>query len=624
MGGCCAAHEAYCSAFEDLEHSEALEHPVAADPVRSDDHEDADGAQGDGVTSSSPSPTRCSPRSSHGAEAVTAAWRRQALAVIRSGAADFSAGLGSALSSLYAQRSFWSDAVLAFMFQDRPEAQASTPKACDRQDTTSTDAPRRAKSWPTWPSWSSESGPARPRSVRLRQRCGKAVEVQNGTEAVPSSATAEVTTEVMHHGDLEVLFTRQNSLFDPSGGCTTKLGGNGTDAKLDTPCRPGKQLGASIMNCGLSAQFPAEPWLFRALVDGFMNGPLTGLVDQGVCGEEALHGLAQAWPGLSTFLGRVVKVPEVSLHAKQTKMGCVRVDFSAPVDLKAMMVQYPSVAKLLGIFKSLRLRLTDMPLSSSTAGPPARSAPGARQVGWLTLEDGELFLHFLLHGRHVAWADLEDMPIVEDGKVAVLEEPIGSLECPQPKGMTVYWCIDNLRLRLSEFGCIGISSLAMPNMTLKVDVMTAPLGSPEECKQGSDVESEGSTCTGQSNYDSRRDHVVADIVVRMVDMSAFPAEALVRPLFDVKLMRSLLVQRFGMAWSLRPASKGNGWQLLTGIQVSFPKVAKAFRMCFKVFAQKQLKESDWLGLLANVFSALADDLRSLEGEAAAEKLGAAD
>jgi len=537
--------------------------------------------------------------SRHGVEAATAAWRRHAAAMIQAGAADLSAGLGRALSALYEQRSVFSEAVLAFMFQDRPDNPPASPKS-EGRDARSPDPPKRNASWPAWPSWTTESAPPGPRSMRLRQRSGKALEVRNGTEVAPSSLIAQITEEPLDHGDLEVLLTRQTSSLGALTAQPRPGVGAGSELVAGKPDYPStasttKNAGTNAVSFGLSAQAPGVSWLFRALVDGFMNGPLTGLVAQDVCGDEALQGLAKAWPALSAFLGTIVKVPEVNLHAEQTTMDCMQVEFAAPVDLKAMMVQYPSMAKLLRILKSVRIRLADSPLAT-------------RQVGWVTFEDGELWVHFYLHGRHMVWVDMEDRPIVEDGKVLTLEEPIASPECPHPKELTMYWCMDDLRLRLSDFGCIGLSSLALPQMALKVEVMTAPLGNSQENRQGEELQ-------GGGDHDSRRDLVVADIVIRIADMGAFPAETLVRPLFDVKLMRKLLVRTFGMSWSLRPASTGSDWQLLTTIQLSFPKVARAFRMCFKSFVQKQIRECDWFGLLANLFFALDDDLRTIEGEA---------
>lgn len=446
--------------------------------------------------------------------------------------------------------------------------------------------------------------------MRVQQRAGKALCAKDGCEALPSATIAEIADEVMGIGDAEVLLTRQISSALPLGGASPLE----ASAAGSPSSSSGKSSGPNILNFCLNAQVATVPWLFHALADGFMRGPLSGFVDKGLSGNEALEGLAAAWPALAAFFRTVVKVPEVSLAARPAKSGCTQVDFSAPVDVKGMMAQYPSVAKLLRLLRSIRVRFTNTPMSSKQSGSPAAGQPGVRQVAWLTFEDGELFVHFYLHGNHVAWFDLDETPIVEDGKVAVLREPLPTADSPGPQELSLHWCVDNLRLRLSDFGCIGLSNLALPQMTLKVDIMTAPLGNPQDCQQGGESETQ----------DTHMRHLIADIVFRIVDMGAYPAEMLVRPLFDVKLMRSLLVQTFVMSWSLRPASKGKDeWQLLHGIRVSIPKVAKAFRSCFKLFAQKQVKESDWLGLFANLFFALGDDVRSLESEIAARSQAAA-
>lgn len=469
-------------------------------------------------------------------------------------------------------------------------------------------------------SWTPEAGKFR--SLRLSQRCGQTLKVEDASEPIipcAVSALPLLTDEVMGFGDVEVLLARRDSMVRRNMG-----GGGAEDGALEGAPGGGsrRSASASAWEFGVVLQAAMVPWLFRALVEGFQGGPLLGLVGQGLSGDEALHGLAEAWPHASAFVRTLVDAPAASLHVEEASQGCMRVALGVPLDLQAMAADYPSVAKILCIVRSVRLRFLDRPPSPTAGGPSeaavASSQPPtvgegassgschtARRCGLLTMENGEIFLHFLLYGRHVAWSDEDGKPVLQDGKVAVLEEPISTSETPQPKELLLYLQVDNLRLRLSEFGCIGLSSLALPEMTLRFDIMTSPLGDPKGGLQGSEFTAE----------DPGRGNLSVHLVFRIVNMGVFPAEFLVRPLFDVKLMRSLLVRTFELSWSLRPSGNRSDWQVLQAVRVSFPKVARAFRICFRAFAQKQVKECDWFRLGANLFSAIAHDLRGLEDEA---------
>merc|ERR1712039_334835 len=141
----------------------------------------------------------------------------------------------------------------------------------------------------------------------------------------------------------------------------------------------------------------------------------------------------------------------------------------------------------------------------------------------------------------------------------------------------------------------GLNNLPLPDTCLRVTITSEP----HKATDGTDV------LDGEA--------LLASVVLRMVEVSAFPSEFLIRPFFNAKLMRALLVESFELSWTVGPSTmRPSEWQLVASIRSFVPSVAQAFKACFRLFARRQLAESDVLKLLADVFIALSADLRNFE------------
>mmetsp|Transcript_76265 Transcript_76265/g.171029 ORF Transcript_76265/g.171029 Transcript_76265/m.171029 type:complete len:583 (-) Transcript_76265:62-1810(-) len=514
---------------------------------------------------------------------AAAAWHRQAVDAIWPGAASLFAGLGAALAALHRQRLTYCNPVVDFLFQDaKPAPDADASPSVDGTPTPTAKTPS-AHRQPSFASGSS-AGRAVLQSLRLGQRGEQDVRIQHGFEKA-SGIGDFITGEVLDSADLEVLLTRQTQhLQVPEGGPPPELAISGDATPATSVSYWRRQAETSVTVFGISAQLGCHHQLFPALVEGVKKGPMAALAEQGVSGAEVLAGLAQTWPKLSALLRTIFEGPSTKLSASRAHHNCVEVNFSAPLDMSAIAAQYISVAKLLKALKSLRVRITDLPrLEAGQAGQ--------RQALELSMEDWRVCGRILICGDLLAWADSAWKPVLQDGKVVTIEAPLSEANAPEARSLSVYCCIENLTLRLGDFGCIGLNRLSLPDATWKIDISSVPL-------------------EGQKPGDGK---VIPSVIFSIVEMAPFPIEMLVRPFFDVRLMRALLVGNFEISWVVRPGATGDGWQLVNVLRVALPKVARAFKVCFRSFARHQIRDSDWIILFSRILAAVAEDLRVFEG-----------
>merc|ERR1740121_1858153 len=99
---------------------------------------------------------------------------------------------------------------------------------------------------------------------------------------------------------------------------------------------------------------------------------------------------------------------------------------------------------------------------------------------------------------------------------------------------------------------------------------------------------------------------------------------LVRPLFDVKLMRVLLAHTLEVSWILQPCGSTTRWQFQVNVKASIPPVARAFRSCFRAFVSFQVAQMHFIELASELFAATAQDFERIEADNAARARLAAD
>lgn len=561
---------------------------------------------------------------------AVAAWRRQVVGAVagRPRLAALLEGLGEVFGAIHQQRRAFSEAVLSFVFQGVPASPTSPTSPASPGTMSPGGGVTRVTSWKSWADVSLVTEQEEQRSLRLSQRRGQPLRLEDGTSLAPCVLTS-LTAEALEPGDAEVLLARKTTCVrivdgrihheqeDESPRSTPDSPAPGSPGAASlSPLRmtswtlgDARKRGTNVTDFAMIAQFATTPFIFRTAVDICQRGPLSSFLEQGLSCDEALRALAEVWPKTAAFMKKVVDSPSVSLQTKPAPHGCVQVALGAPLDVKSIAQHFPSVANLVRIVRSCRVRFTDRRSSdrsgsaSSTAKPVASSA--MRQGLALNYEDGEFWMHFLVCGKHVAWTDETGQPIVEGGTVAVVESPVAQQDTPTAKDLTLYCLIDEFRLRLSDFGCIGFSSLPLPDITLRLDISTWP-------------ESLDGASEPPAAVDPQEVPLAATVAFHIVEVTAFPAEALVRPLFDVRLLRTLLALTFELSWTVGPFGPNGEWQLLQVIRTSIPKVARAFKACFRAFAQAQVRESDWLKLLAGLFAASAEDMSGFEAAAAEE------
>lgn len=569
--------------------------------------------------------------------APAASFRRQVIEAVRRRppVAPTLAGVGEVIGNIHRQRKAFSEAVINFVFQDAV--------ARDESSTPSAQSPslQRGISWRSWTDSSLGADQPEPRSLRLSQLVGAPLRLEDGSCAAPGHGMA-LSHTAMLPGEAEVLLARKTtkvrvvdgrlvhstmvdeeeswceSASSPSPPRSPSLSAHfhrmasgtfGSDPKRPT----------SVTDFAMVAQFPTTPHLFRSLVDICQGGPLQRLTESGYSCDEALRGIAEAWPQLAAFFRQIVDHPNVHLETAQLPPSCLQVAFCVPLNISAIAALYPSVSNLVRIARSCRVRFTDRPStwartkSGGSASVRRPACAGMKQALTLSYtEDRELHLRFVVHGKHVAWTDEAGQPVVEHGRVAIVDSPIAQSDPPVGKEWSMYCLIDEARLRLSDFGCIGLSSLPLPDISLRLDISTWP--------ESADVGADGPDDLGAPGTSAgpKAPPLGASVAFRVVEITAFPAEVLVRPFFDVRMMRTLMVLTSELSWTMRPCGPSNAWQLLQVVRGSIPKVARAFKACFRAFAQAQVRDSDWLKLMSSLFKAAAQDFGAFEAAASQE------
>jgi len=308
----------------------------------------------------------------------------------------------------------------------------------------------------------------------------------------------------------------------------------------------------------------------------------------------------------------------------------VRISLNCPLDFESIAKLYPKVAQLLRITKSVRMRFYEgLSALKTSKQKKADKALKKQQKSdeneihqnealTFTYDEGAANITFLICGKFIAWQTPNGEPVIRDGKVALVSAPICPASNPGPARLSLYGYVDNMKLKLSEFGCLGMGSVALPDANIVVVMSSSPLSQPAKLDAyGSYACTRSVTSNLFTTPSKRESEVVSNVSFRILEMSAFPAEALVKPFFDIKLMRFLLISTLKANWNIRLHENG-AWQLITNIQASVPRVARAFRMCFKHFASSQIRESDWLKLFANLFAALGNDLEQHEASLSAQ------
>lgn len=549
---------------------------------------------------------------------IKGAWRSQVMAVIKPGLSALIAGMGQLARDFHRQRKAFADPVVALLF---------APPAADQ---------------------------AGPRSLRLSQRKSKDLRVVSGSEN-PFTVDGGITEEAVVPGEVEVLITRQmlstHQMRASRQEADRHLVG-GADAGPRESLDPSSWMAqhqdpndkriAGATDFRLTLQLPFADWLFRALVTGFQGGPLYHFADAGVTGQQALGALDAVWPNSVAFMKQIFEAENTVLHVGKVDHSCVEVRIAAPVDLKAVGRDYPKVAQILRITKSLNMTFTDHaePLKRSKNRKSAKEdppRPATRQALRVSFIDGEFNVRFLVCDRLLAWADEQGQPILnEQGEVETVPAPLAPLNKPRREDLRLFCRVDNVKLRLTEFGCFGFGSLSMPDAIMALHISTAPAFQAPDIDHPSDVgpavgrirsnTTNRSAATGwteatgvsapfpaemgeEFNWNGE---VLAHVVFRICDLAAFPAEGLLRPLFDIRLMRILLVYTFQASWIVCPCGPDREWQLISDARASMPRIAKAFRNCLRHFAQMQIRESDWLNLFAHLFTAISKDIALFE------------
>lgn len=465
-------------------------------------------------------------------------WRRQFLPICQPGATEHLTQLSKLLRKIYDQRKSFASPIVDFLF--------GSAKADDET-----------------------------RFMRLQQRLGEEIRIETWKkqDSVPPR---------------EALANRADR-FGPVPG----------EADVFIAAKRVKESGSVASVRNLVAELTFAPWIFRGLCDLFRTGILSGFLASGVTGDEALLAAGEVWPKTGEFLRTIFCARTARVHFAGAPRDCVAVEMSAQIDLKNMTKEYPNVAKVVAMFATLRLRFVDAAFSEpNLAGYDEKHVP-ARVGATVTLKNGEVELKFLAHRGRAVWIDPKGQPVLgPDGEVVAIEPPIAPTGQPGPRSLKLHALIDNLRLKLSEFGCIGVGSLRLPEILGAVSIDSAPVAS---CPPG--------------------DEVTLDVTIRILDMTRFPGEYVARTFFDVALMRKLMVEAFEISFSAGPCDAANGgnWQLINSVSLVFPQLAMMFAACLRRFVKAHAGEADVIKLYAELFSALGEDLRKLEYDANAAR-----
>ncbi|CAK0897886.1 unnamed protein product, partial [Prorocentrum cordatum] len=292
-----------------------------------------------------------------------------------------------------------------------------------------------------------------PTSLRVVQRRGRDLDLQSGSDPEPEGLIS--LEEPMGPGDAESLVTRRSERVSV------------VDDRLLRVEAGGTRVAAFSFHC----QCAALPWVVPLHALGVQDGLLRRISEHGDPGAEGFPRPGGAFPHLAALLRQqLFCMPEAALKTKRLKHGCVEVQGVIPFNLAVVEERYPSVHRILKMIRSATVRATRAPPTAEASA----EAP-EQQAVQLVYDEGEVRCRFLACGRYVAWADQEWQPILEAGRVAVVESPV---ECPG-RELAVCLRIRDVRLKLTNFGCMGLSSVPLPDMTFRLGVTTElPPGAP--------------------------------------------------------------------------------------------------------------------------------------------------
>lgn len=489
------------------------------------------------------------------------AWKALCFQVLQNGGSEVCRAIAETCQLLRNQRKDFKDAVIAFVFDDLKVH----------------DSTQSASNW--LESLTSKTIVRTPRCLRLslRERNKFKISIEESTDSVAGIASIAA----LKLKECEVLLNRR-TLPVAELNCV-----QGSSSQLH-------RSEDSVLATDFSFAFalPCVPWFFSALAGACLNGPISALVKQHISGNEALAGLSTCWPQMSTFFQSVTE-EDVELKASLTSHGCVDITLRIPVDMSAVEQRYPEVATDLRIFQTCRLRFVDKPAAMKSAGT-------VRQALLATWGHNILTIRFVVHGHNVAWTDAAFKPSLRsNGSVDVVEAPVATDSDVVPRELLVFLEMDEIRLRLTEFSCLAIGSLHLPDVSLSVKVT-------------SDKPSRVCSDPGSKNI---APEARASLVFRILSVSPFPAESLIWPFFDIRLLRKLLVETFELAWHLDPSlDNPDRWHMTQTLRCAFPKVARALKSCLRSFAQAQVSKLDWVQFFSDIFFAAALDVQQFEGQ----------
>jgi len=343
-----------------------------------------------------------------------------------------------------------------------------------------------------------------------------------------------------------------------------------------------------------------DKWIFRTVIELFREGVLKSFMVHNISGDEALAGLRETWPSTSNFLTNIFEAKNTVYKLTEAPNGCIKVVASAKLDLAALKKNYPHVAQVIRLLACIRGHILAS-CGRSCLADLAELAPADRRGPSVMLEQGEISLIYVAYKGCAVWTDPEGKPVLAEGRPIQIEPPIAPRGSPKPHILTVDLHVDKLQLGLRDFACLGMSTVKLPHILATASIASTPV------------------------YDGS-DDVAASISVAVLDIGAFPGERFMRPLFDTKQMRQLVVDHFEVTWTMGPGGIAHGltgkedapWQLINTISLAVPRVARVFKVCLRSFLQSQATETETFRLWSEIFRRIHDDIRAEAEEEASD------